>query len=201
MATVTLKFGPSDHGRPITLEDMDSAEYVSGYKYEIIDGRLYVTCEAELPESSMDTWLFTKVVLYSRERPEVINFVSNKARVFIPLRRRSTVPEPDLAAYRDFPFHLPRSRLRWRNISPVLVGEVISPNDPQKDLVRNVELFLEVPSIREYWVLDGRPDPDRPTMRVFRRHGQRWRIIDVAFGETYTTRLLPGFELLLDPRR
>ena len=60
---------------------------------------------------------------------------------------------------------------------------------------------LAVPTIREYWVLDGRPDPDHPTMLVHRRHGQRWRIIEVGFGETYTTKLFPGFKLVLDPRR
>ena len=63
-------------------------------------------------------------------------------------------------------------------------------------------LFLQVPSIKEYWILDPRDDPDRPTMLVYRRRGLRWQnVIEVAFGESYRTRLLPGFELLLDPHR
>ena len=66
--------------------------------------------------------------------------------------------------------------------------------------LRNVELYLRVPSIREYWIFDPRQDPDRPTLRVYRRRGSRWqRPVDVAPGETYTTPLLPGFALLLDP--
>jgi Uma2 family endonuclease len=42
----------------------------------------------------------------------------------------------------------------------VLVGEVVWEDDPDKDLVRNVELYLQVPSIREYWVLDPLPDSE-----------------------------------------
>lgn len=84
----------------------------------------------------------------------------------------------------------------------MLVGEILSRDNPDKDLVRNVELYLRVPTIREYWVVDTRADPDRPTKQVYRRRGSRWqRPLEVAYGETYATKLLPGFEVLLDPRR
>ena len=86
-------------------------------------------------------------------------------------------------------------------MSPVLVIEIASEDDPAKDFVRNVRLYRQVPSIREYWILDNREDADRPTMQVHRRVGRRWRVLNLAFGETYTTRLLPGFKLLLDPHR
>jgi Uma2 family endonuclease len=86
-------------------------------------------------------------------------------------------------------------------VSPILVVEVLSSDDPDKDLVRNVDLYHQVPTIKEYWVIDGRDDPNRPTLLVYRRHGRKWRTYELAFGETYTTKLLPGFTLLLDPRR
>jgi hypothetical protein len=38
-------------------------------------------------------------------------------------------------------------------------------------------------------------------MRVYRRHGRRWRHLDLAYGDVYTTKLLPEFHLVLDPRR
>jgi hypothetical protein len=64
-----------------------------------------------------------------------------------------------------------------------------------------VDLYLQVPSIREYWVLDPRTSAGQPTLLVYRRRGQRWqRVIRVAGGGTYTTRLLPGFTLVLDTR-
>ncbi len=68
--------------------------------------------------------------------------------------------------------------------------------------MRNVELYLEVPSIREYWIIDPRESADRPTLLVYRRRGPRWqRPITVPFGGVYTTRLLPGFSMIVDPHR
>jgi Uma2 family endonuclease len=196
-----LKIGPRDHGQPITDEELRQAEFVGGYKYEVIGGRLYVTYEPDPPEDILEKWLLFKVLAYSRLRPEVINYVTNKARIFVPGKARRTIPVPDLAAYSDFPFHLPLSKIRWRKISPLLVGEVISPNDPHKDLIRNVRLYLSVPSIVEYWILDGREDPDRPSMLVYRRRGEDWQeAIELVYRATYRTKLLPGFELVIDPR-
>jgi hypothetical protein len=68
--------------------------------------------------------------------------------------------------------------------------------------VRNRELYLEVAAIREYWMLDQRTDPDQPTLTVLRRRGTRWGpAITVGPGEAYTTRLLPGFRLVVDPHQ
>jgi Uma2 family endonuclease len=197
-----LKLGPADHGRPVSLDDFMSADYRGGYQYELIDGRLYVSPEPNLPEDSVNTWLLFKIGLYAQANPQVLNYVSPRARVFVPNRTGVTNPQPDLAAYHNFPLHLPLRRRRWQDVSPVLVAEILSPDDPDKDLVRNVDLYFQVPSIREYWFFDTRAEgADRPTLRVHRRWGGRWRILDVAFGETYTTKLLPGFELVVDPRR
>jgi Uma2 family endonuclease len=199
MATL-LKLSPADHNMPITEEELASAEFEPGYRYELIDGRLYVTYEPDLPEAWLDKWLNSKLFLYSLEHSEVVNFVAYKARIFLPKPRRKTIPEPDLAAYHDFPTDLPLRELRWQDVSPILVAEVLSPNDAHKDLIRNVQLYLKVPSIKEYWILDGREDPDKPSLRVHRRHGQRWRVFDYKFRDVYTTRLLPGFKLRIDPR-
>ena len=75
-------------------------------------------------------------------------------------------------------------------------------DDPKKDLTRNVELYLQVPTIREYWVFDTlRDGAERPHLIAHRRWGGRWRVLEVAPGGTCTTRLLPGFRLIVDPRR
>jgi hypothetical protein len=37
-------------------------------------------------------------------------------------------------------------------------------------------------------------------MRVHRRYRKCWKVIDVVYGDTYTTRLLPGFTLTIDPQ-
>ena len=58
-----------------------------------------------------------------------------------------------------------------------------------------------MPSIRESWILDARLSPDRPILIVRRRRGERWIVREYDYGETYATKLFPGFKLLIDPHR
>jgi Uma2 family endonuclease len=196
------RLGPIHHGRPVTDSELAACEFVGGFRYEVIDGRLYVSVRQEPWECLVEQWLYDRIALYADRRPDQINYVSLKARVFVHARRRETIPEPDVTAYRDVPLHLPLRQLHWRNVSPVLVAEGFSGRDPEKDLIRNVQLYLEVPTIREYWIVNGSEDPERPSLIVYRRRGRRWqRPIEVGYRETYTTPLLPGFRLRIDPRR
>ncbi len=197
--TTLLKLGPADHDRRLSEEEFYLSDYQPGYKYEIIDGRLYVSPLPNSPEDRVEKWLFGELFLYARIHGEVINHVTDKARVFIHGRADLTIPEPDLAAYRNYPVHLAFEDVQWEDVSPILVGEILSGEDPGKDLERNVDLYFQVPSIREYWIVDTRQSADDPTMSVYRRYGKRWRIIEIDSGEVYTTRLLPGFELVFDP--
>ncbi len=200
MATVT-KLGPIDHGKPMSFEEFMAGDYREGYHYELIKGKLYVSPLPNLPEDWGEKWLYGKLLDYVRQQPEVINRVTDKARVFVSGETRTTAPEPDVAAFHGFPTHLPIRQMRWQDVSPVLVGEVLSADDPDKDLVRNVELYLKVPTIKEYWILDTRENADEPTMLIYRRYGKKWRTpLELQYGDTYTTKLLPGFILKLDPR-
>src|SRR4051812_39561094 len=98
-----LRIGPEDVGRRLTLEEFTSASYEEGYKYELIDGRLSVAPAPDAPEGVNEFWLLRKLIVYSVQHPEVINFPYNKARIFVPNRPKLTAPEPDIAAYQDFP--------------------------------------------------------------------------------------------------
>jgi Uma2 family endonuclease len=192
---------PKDQGRALSLEEFEHAGGQEGYHYELIDGKLEVSPLPNLPHEDLRDWLRDLLKDYARRNPEVINYLKAPARVFVPERRATTAPEPDVAAYHDFPLDLPLRQRRWRDFSPILVAEILSADTADKDLVRNLDLYREVLSIREYWILDPRNDADRPTLTVYRRRGQRWqRPIAVASGGVYTTRLLPDFALLLDVR-
>jgi Uma2 family endonuclease len=196
-----LVFGPADHGRTVTREEWETALRQEGYRYEVIDGRLVVSPRPNFPHDAVVEWLHDVLKAYARRHPEVMNWVSGRAGVSVLDRPELTEPEPDIAAFRDVPLDLPYDEIRWEDLSPLLVVEVVSEDNAEKDLERNVELYLEVPSIREYWILDPRQDADRPTLHVYRRRGQRWqKRIDIAPGGTYTTRLLPDFALMVDPR-
>lgn len=199
MATMT-KIGPADQGRRMTYAEFMSFDYEEGYRYELIDGALAVTPLPNPEENVLERWLDRKLVAYWDKHPEIISYVSAKTRVFVPGRRRTTCPEPDLAVYKDFPRLTPLRNLHWKNLHPILVVEVLT-GDSYKDLVRNVELYLQVPSIREYWVLDARDDPERPTLIQHRRRGSRWIVEEFPFGSLFTTPLLPGFQLRIAPRK
>jgi Uma2 family endonuclease len=195
------RLSPADHGRPMSNAELAVCRGQSGYKFEVIDGRLYVSYEPDLSEDRVEEWLCSRTKSYANARPEIINYVTRKARVFIPGRPGDTVPEPDLAAYQDFPLEQRFDGLEWADVSPLLVAEILSRHDPHKDLVRNVSLYMHVPSIREYWILDTRDDAERPSMTVYRRGRGKWqRPLELAGGQTYTTKLLPGFELILNAR-
>lgn len=201
MATVQMKLGPADHDRPLTLDDFESAEFEPGFKYEIIDGRLYVSPEANFAENVLETWLYRALLFYSHYHPDAINHVAMKSRVFVHKRRKATVPEPDIAGYRGLDLSRPLRDIHWRDLEPLLVAEVLVEGDARKDLERNPALYHAVPSIQEYWVLDGRDEPDEPTLIQHRRYGRRWVVRRFPYGSTFTTKLLPGFTLLIDPRK
>ena len=43
MATTTIRIGPADHGRTMTLEEFREADEEPGYRYELARGVLEVT--------------------------------------------------------------------------------------------------------------------------------------------------------------
>jgi Uma2 family endonuclease len=183
----------------MTLEQFQAAEAQEGYRYELIDGRLYVSPEANFPEHWVEDWLCSQLRSYAAANPKVINFVTARGRVFVPDSPEITTPEPDILAYKNFPRRRPKRDIRWQDISPLLVAEVLSADDPGKDLIRNVALYLQVPSIKEYWILDARQDADFPAMTTYHRRGRHWQEpIEIGPNETYTTSLLPGFQLTMD---
>jgi Uma2 family endonuclease len=198
---IRLKFAPADHGRRVTLDEFEAAEYEPGFKYEIIDGRLFASPQPNAPEQFLETWLRDKLADYGRDRPELAARVCTKARVFVPGRPDLTVPEPELAYYQPYPVDTPIGDLKWEDMTPLVVAEVLVDGNSGKDLVRNVDLYFQVPGIEEYWVLDGREIPGEPLLIARRRYRDRWVLTEVPFGDTYKTATLPGFELVIDPRR
>lgn len=200
MQTIT-KLGLADHDRAMTLDEFMEGDYEEGHRYELIEGRLKVSPLPGVPHDILERWIVAKVSEYALENPRVLNYVTRKARVFVPGATEPSAPEPDMGGYRDFPLEEDWDTLRWDQVQPILLGEVISPDDPEKDTVRNVRLYRRIRELREYWILDPTPRSDQPTITVHRRVGRRWEELTIPFGETYTTPFLPGFSLVIDPRR
>ncbi len=199
------RFGPADHGRPVSARRVRRRpDYEEGYQYELIDGRLYVSPDPEPARELLEDWLSKKLEDYADDHPDVINYVIEQGSGLRPRpaerRRPGTRPRrlPRLPARRA------RSHeLRWEDVSPLLVAEVLVDGDPNKDLVRNVG---PVPRRCRRSASTGFSTaatiPTEPTLIVHRRRGKRWVVTRVPIlAPTYTTPLLPGFALLIDPRR
>jgi Uma2 family endonuclease len=201
MATAMRTIGPADAGLMMTWEEFSTADWEEGHRYELIDGRLSVAATPNSRHSIYWDSVYGPLRDYKREHPSIINHLANQASVFIPGWPRVTVVQPDLAAYKDFPIELALAeQVNWRRVNPILVAEILSPDNADKDLFRNVELYEAVPSIREYWIVDGRSGVEEMISRVYRKRGSKWqKPIDFGYGETYTTKLLPEFSLLIDP--
>jgi Uma2 family endonuclease len=202
LSQVKLRFGPADHGRHVNDREIETADYVAGFKYEIIAGRLYVSPQPNIPENRLEHWLRRAIERYSDVHPEVINSITPKGRVYLPEAVRLTVPEPDIAAYANFPLEwADEDETTWEDVSPIVVVEILVESEIEKDLGRNPGLYLAVPSIREYWVVDGSINPREPSLIQHVRRGKKWTITTHAFGSTFTPKVLPGFSLAIDPRK
>ena len=136
-----LHLKPSDAGREVTLEDFEHATGQEGWRYELIDGRIEVSPAPDAPHDCVMEWLDERLRSYRDAHPESINKISTHARVYIAGRRAATCPEPDLAAYRNYPLHTPIRVRNWRDVSPILVVETVSEGNRKKDLIRNVSLI------------------------------------------------------------
>jgi len=200
MIATRIRLDSRDHGRRLSLSEFDDAEYSPGFHYEIIDGRLYVAPAPDLPENILESWLRNKVESYRHQRPDAVAYVAVRGRVFVSTKARSTVPEPDLALYPSF-LATDYNTVKWQDMSPMIVIEILVGGDMAKDLSRNPKLYHRLKSIREYWVLNASQDANRPTLVVHRRRGKSWAVEIHPFNSTYTTDVLPGFELVIDPHQ
>ena len=192
MLTTAVRFGPKSHGRLATDEQLEHAEYRPGYDYEVIFGRLYVSPAPNREHDIVEKHIFEQIVRYRDNHPEIVGCVTDRARVFVQGIEATTAPEPDLAVYSE-------DLDDWHDGEPFIVGEVMRGTDIDKDLFRNVDLYLRVPTIHEYWVFDIREEPRRPKLWVYRRIRDDWDIQEFPPDVVYETPLLPGLKLSLSP--
>src|SRR5262245_42768622 len=140
------RLSASDHGRAMTWEDFLRALGRDGYQFEYIDGKVYVWTTPEVPYHCVVMWLLNTLLDYSKMRPDGSNVAGTCGCVFVPDPPTTSITLPDVVAYSDYPHHLPLGEVRYQDLKPTLVAEIVTPDDPDKDLVRNVELYESVPS-------------------------------------------------------
>src|SRR5437764_11470099 len=81
--TAPLFLTPADQGRPLTFDEFQQAGSLEGYHYELIDGKVEVSPQANLPHNRLAKWLGERLSRYARRCPQVINEVLWPACVFV----------------------------------------------------------------------------------------------------------------------
>lgn len=174
----------------MTIDEYLSADLPEGHRYELVGG---VVLMSPIPDPTHDlvvSALNAHFVLYCARRPGVVAHISQRFAVIIPTR--GTAREPDLGLYS--PESSPgRSGRTWRNATPMLVVEVISPGQEDRDYDDKRRDYWDA-GVGEYWIAD----PQRRTLTVLTRNRLDWSEQVFKAGDTYQPALLPGLDISVD---
>ena len=194
MATVTmpLRIGAADHGRTMTLDEFEEADFELGYRYELIHGVLVVTPppleEERDANEELGHWLRNYQESHPQGKTLNLTLPEQNVRTIGQNRRCDRVIWAGLG-------RRPRSRgPAARRDVPTIVVEFPSSRsaDRRRDYEEKKNEYRDI-GVREYWIVDR----FQRLLTVYHRRGARWVKRLVREAETYRTPLLPGFELPL----
>jgi Uma2 family endonuclease len=185
--TTTLRIGPADHGRGMTLEEFVEAEFEDGWRYELARGVVDVNEIAGPWHGRIVDRVARLFIHYDEQYPGRINYRAGSGECRMRLPGMVSDRHPDQAIYLD---PEPSGPGVWTKWVPHIVVEVVSPGGEQRDFGEKREEYLRV-GVREYWILDaiGR------RMHVLVRAGDTWEETIVPETGIYHTVFLPGLEV------
>jgi Uma2 family endonuclease len=189
MATVAtpLRIGPADHGRSMTLDAFEEADFEAGYRYELARGVLEVS---EVPGElhALIVWVILRAIAeYDRDHSGVIHRAGGGSEYRFRLPTMQSGRHPDVAVTLR---NMPRD---WRGLRPAAMAfEVVSEGAAarERDYVTKRAEYL-VYGLREYWIVD----PQEGTVTVLSRDGDAWREQIYRDDQLAPSLVLPGFAL------
>jgi Uma2 family endonuclease len=189
MATVTtpLRVGPTDHGRTMTLDAFEEADFEEGFRYELARGVLEVS---EIPGElhAVIVWFLLSAIRdYQRDHPGIIHRAGggSEYRFLLPVMQSGR--HPDVAVTLR---NTPRD---WRGVRPaVMAFEVVSmgARSRERDYVTKRAEYLAY-GLLEYWIVD----PWEKMMTVLVRDGDSWREQVFRDDQLAAGLVLPGFTI------
>ncbi len=190
MASVSLRIGPADQGRGMSLDEFHEAEAQDGYLYELARGVLEVTNVPSVPHWQIVDNLHEGFSAYRREQPGLIQLIGHGSDVRYVIPELESDRHPDLAiVFRGAP------RDAHGNRQALLAVEVVSPGSRsrKRDLETKREEYLAV-GVLEYWIVD--PKIRQVTLLVRREDGAEgaaWDEQIIPSEGVIVSGLLPGF--------
>lgn len=187
MATVTmpLRVGPADHGRALTLDEFEDAEFEAGYRYELARGVLEVS---EIPGEAhaLIVWLLLSTIAdHQRVHPGVIYRAGGGSEYRFRLPVMQSGRHPDVAVTLR---NTPRDGRGLRRAS--LAFEVVSKGAESRErdsVIKRAEYLAY--GLLEYWIVD----PWERTVTVLVRNGDSWRERVYRDDQGAEGLVLPGF--------
>ncbi len=194
--TTIREIGPEHAGTHFTADEFERLPGRAGYRYELIEGVLHVSPVPRPIHARLARRLLNLLEAYCKPDGEpAFPEILAPARILVDNDPEATTnPEPDIAAYLEFPAETPAT---YEGIEPALVVEVVSPGGHNKDYGRNPELYERVAGIMEYWVVDPTRGGERPAMTVYRRQarGGEFERVDIEPGGVYESSHWPGLRV------
>jgi Uma2 family endonuclease len=190
MATVTEKakrvFGPASAGTLMRPREFDRAEFAGGDRYELIHGVLVVSPPPLENERDPNGELEYLLRLYRDTHAE--GAALDKTLAEHTVRTKENRRRADRVIWAGL------GRRPRRQDTPTLVVEFVSAGkrDRTRDSEEKRKEYLAI-GVKEYWIFDR----FRSTLTVYARRAGRVRQQVFQEKATYTTDLLPGFELPL----
>jgi Uma2 family endonuclease len=169
-----------------TTDDLETMPQLEGQRYEIIDGKLYVTTQPHFNHQ----FVCTRLTRFLDEWDDQANAgVVVQAPGVVFTKDEAVAPDAVWISNERFATGLDASgHLR---VAPELVVEVVSPGSTNERRDREVKLKLySRRGVHEYWIVDWR----QRQVEVFRREQAALRLIETLFGEDeLRSPLLPNF--------
>ena len=185
-ATKVMQLGPGSNGVLLEAWDFDEAEFEPGWRYELINGVLIVNPPASVNERDANEELGHWLRNYQDSHPQgkSLDCTVSEQTIRIGTNRRRA----DRAIWAGL------GRFPQENETPTIIVEFVSKG--RRSRRRDYEIkraeYLSV-GVHEYWIIDRFTRTMTVLTTIRGKAGTR----TIGEQQTYSTSLLPGFELPL----
>jgi Uma2 family endonuclease len=183
----SVRVGPADQGRPMTLAAFDRADGREGWCYELAKGVIEVTNVPNPIHLAQVAAVRNQFIVYQELNPDVVHTVAGSNECKILLQEDQSERHPDVSVYLTPP---PAVKDVWSVWVPAIVVEVVSDRSGPRDYQDKPPEYLKF-GVAEYWIVDAA----KRRMTALARWRGRWRPKVVKAGQSYGTPLLPKFSL------
>lgn len=176
----------------LSVDEYLEADLPDGNRYELVNGIVEMPPAPDMGHEDARNTLYEELYEYKRANPGAFTKIIQQATVPIP--GKASAREPDIAVYAKWPRN-PRARGRkaWKEVVPLLVAEVVSPDQASRDYRDKREDYW-LAGIGEYWIVDIQAE----RVTVLTRGKRDWNERVSRAGRTARSTVLPDFSIAID---